>query len=510
MYTKANTKVHQTRQERFSTFESSTGVRGEISYPSLPLRRSPQRSDEVFDIRRERRSPSAPPRSLRQPLSTISQVSSTFSDSLDGEAEEAPSNDSWQSTEEGKKTEKITPEMASIIRRNTAHKRRIAQASNNGKLFVKKDSVGTGAMLSGSILHQIGEPDHVGWLHKKNDRYNFWKPRYFILKGQHLYWFKSSKPSEKTPKGIIDIVGYKVTAMDDTWDSSGRYGFRIDRDQARTYFFSSDNKDAIRDWTKAIMKTTISRRYSSMFSKPLPKPIVSSCNISTVPMSVARAMDPVPRPPSPTIRETIQRSLRRKNTDNLSSRDTRVLLGLSSYLGDDQALSDSFFAEQWQESISLQKQTFPQKSVLRRPSLPELRRLSSIRSTASAINPAELNALVRWANSHLPTSLQVQDSSASFFSGLALLRLAESIKGPCSPPVPDNAFPSDPSDEKTEGLFRLLEFLLNNGVRMGRLSINDIRHGRRDKIVTLLKALKTWEGQLITLSRERFVVPIGM
>lgn len=192
---KANTKVHQTRQERFSTFESSTGVRGEISYPSLPLRRSPQRSDEVFDIRRERRSPSAPPRSLRQPLSTISQVSSTFSDSLDGEAEEAPSNDSWQSTEEGKKTEKITPEMASIIRRNTAHKRRIAQASNNGKLFVKKDSVGTGAMLSGSILHQIGEPDHVGWLHKKNDRYNFWKPRYFILKGQHLYWFKSSKPS---------------------------------------------------------------------------------------------------------------------------------------------------------------------------------------------------------------------------------------------------------------------------------------------------------------------------
>jgi len=55
-----------------------------------------------------------------------------------------------------------------------------------------------------------------------------------------------------------------------------------------------------------------------------------------------------------------------------------------------------------------------------------------------------------------------------------------------------------------------LEFLLNNGVRMGRLSINDIRHGRRDKILTLLKALKIWEGQIIAAYKEQFVVPIRM
>ena len=185
--------------------------------------------------------------------------------------------------------------------------------------------------------------------------------------------------------------------MNVTLDSSGRYGFRIDRDHEKTYFFSSDDKNAIRDWTKAIMKATISWQHSSMFSKPVIyliidfcayqhyfiEPVVSSCNISTIPMSVARAMDPVPRPPSPSARETIQRSLRRRNTNDPSSRDTRVLLGLSSNKGDDQALSDSF-AEQWQECIWLQKQTSPQKSVLHRPSLPELGRVSSTRSTVSA------------------------------------------------------------------------------------------------------------------------------
>ena len=46
-----------------------------------------------------------------------------------------------------------------------------------------------------SILQQIGEPDHVGWMRKKGDRYNSWKQRYFVLKGHHLYILKSASAS---------------------------------------------------------------------------------------------------------------------------------------------------------------------------------------------------------------------------------------------------------------------------------------------------------------------------
>jgi hypothetical protein len=46
-----------------------------------------------------------------------------------------------------------------------------------------------------SILDQIGEPDHKGWMRKKGDRYNSWKSRYFVLKGPHLYILKSQDKS---------------------------------------------------------------------------------------------------------------------------------------------------------------------------------------------------------------------------------------------------------------------------------------------------------------------------
>lgn len=96
----------------------------------------------------------------------------------------------------------------------------------------------------------------------------------------------------------------------------------------------------------------------------------------------------------------------------------------------------------------------------------------------------------------MPDNLQITDPTGSLCGGLALLRLAESIKGrPSSPPVLDSAFPTDPNDDKLDGLFRLFDFLLDNDVKMGSVSINDVRQGKRDKIVQLLRALKAWEDK---------------
>lgn len=59
-----------------------------------------------------------------------------------------------------------------------------------------KESGVTGAIKQGqSILQQIGEPDHAGWMRKKGERYNMWKSRYLILKGPHLYCLRSSNTS---------------------------------------------------------------------------------------------------------------------------------------------------------------------------------------------------------------------------------------------------------------------------------------------------------------------------
>jgi hypothetical protein len=125
--------------------------------------------------------------------------------------------------------------------------------------------------------------------------------------------------------------------------------------------------------------------------------------------------------------------------------------------------------------------------------------------------------LIEWANSHLPSTLQL-NSKGFVCGGLELLRIAESIKGLRSSAVPDNAFPrGDDDDDRLEGLFTLFDFLLDNDVKMGAVSINDVRQGKRDKIIQLLKALRAWDDKknLVLLSignssmqASPFVVPV--
>jgi hypothetical protein len=62
---------------------------------------------------------------------------------------------------------------------------------------------------------------------------------------------------------------------------------------------------------------------------------VSSCNIPTIPLTVAQAMSPAPRPPSPTARAAAQKAHRQDNPNQLTTRDARVLMGLTSAEGAD-------------------------------------------------------------------------------------------------------------------------------------------------------------------------------
>lgn len=115
--------------------------------------------------------------------------------------------------------------------------------------------------------------------------------------------------------------------------------------------------------------------------------------------------------------------------------------------------------------------------------------------------------LIRWINSHLVgVPHKATDLSISLSNGLVLFRLAEAIKGvqPGASEVPDSLFATTPeeADEKLDGLFALFDFLLDNDVRMGSVSINDVRQGEREKLVQLVKALKTWKEKRQSLQRS--------
>ncbi|KAF8324573.1 uncharacterized protein EI90DRAFT_3075110 [Cantharellus anzutake] len=359
-------------------------------------------------------------------------------------------------------------------------------ANANGPVILKSDK---------SFLEQIEEFDHDGWMRKKGERYNTWKLRYFVLKGPHLYYLRGK--GEAKIKGYINIKGYRIIADENIYP--GRYGFRIVHDTGMTHYFSSDEQITIREWMKALMKATIARDYS--------KAVISSVNIPTIPLSVAQAMSPAPRPPSPTARDATQRALRRENTSQLSSRDAQVLMGLPSENGPSGAVSDiTGDSTTLRGDGSTLGPSTPHvdrtPKTASAPARPTRRQVENSVKSIPVESPQDVE-LLKWVNSHLAgTKHRATDLSASLSTGLVLYRVAEHIKGtPYGSEVTDSAFPSSPTDEKLDGLFILFDFLLDNDVRMGSVSINDVRQGNHDKLVQLVKSLKSWEEKRQELER---------
>lgn len=354
---------------------------------------------------------------------------------------------------------------------------------------------GPGLVQGRSVLEQIGTPDFNGWLMKRGEHYNIWKNRYCVLKGHNLYWMRSNSATETKIKGYINVSGYKIIPSDEV--KPGSFGFKMEHSNDKTHMFYSDTHSVIREWMKALMKSTIERDYS--------QPVSSTATVPTIPLDVAQAMNPPPRPPSPGSRAATQRAMRRPNPNQLSSRDAQVLLlGAETVKGDvkanDNRVKSFLPSEHIPSPIELSKSesydTTSTKSTA--PPRPVRNRLSSVTDSGSA--PAVDQGLIDWANSHLSPNLQFKDISDC--SGLNLMRIAESIRGkPASPPVPDSSFPSGPSDDKLDGLFSLFDFLLNNDVHLGTVSINDVRQGKKDKILQVLKALKSWEDKRKEISQ---------
>lgn len=68
--------------------------------------------------------------------------------------------------------------------------------------------------------------------------------------------------------------------------------------------------------------------------------------------------------------------------------------------------------------------------------------------------------------------------------------------------MPDSAFPQHSGDDRLDGLFKLFDFFLDNDVRVGNISINDVRFGEKEKILPVLRCMKAWEERRRTLAKS--------
>ncbi|PLW23139.1 hypothetical protein PCANC_25600 [Puccinia coronata f. sp. avenae] len=330
-----------------------------------------------------------------------------------------------------------------------------------------------------TALERIGAPDHIGWMRKKGEKYPTWKLRYFILKGSNLYYLKAE--NEIRIKGLIKLAGFKVVMDADV--HPGRYGFRIIHDNGATHLFSADDSKLLRDWMKAMMKATIDRDWVA--------PVISSCNIRTIPIREAQKMFPPPRPPSPLSRARVQKARMTANPDMLSEKDAAVLMGLPNLQHNIGASSSSPSSNNTPAVVN--------------PDSPD-ERLRSRKSTHRPLpddahgegsEEEELSTseqeLLDWMNEKIErrTSVVVRDFSRSIRNGLVLVRLIESLTGADSG-LADRAFiPTHllndhalshrgsiiQNDEDFDIFFSVFDFLNSQKIPLAGYSLNDLISG---------------------------------
>ncbi|ADV23483.1 hypothetical protein I305_01413 [Cryptococcus gattii E566] len=378
--------------------------------------------------------------------------------------------------------------------------------------------VGAGGLAGagGGALKQIGTPDYAGYLKKKGERYGGWKTRYVVLKGSTLYILKTDNADSL--KGRIDLHAHRIMVDDNT--NPGSYGFRLAPSQggnaaaaaaatgggAKSHSFSASEQTVVRGWMKALLKATIARDYT--------KPITSSCNIPTIPLAEAQAL--APRPPSPTTREAMQRATRRENPNQLTPHDANILMSLDTSSGEKRRASQNLGVggmsparpsrDMRRPSSNFSQNTQKPASSAAAPPVPAPApargSLGAVgRSQSSGDAPSDIPTseeapqLLEWVNTHLPPACpRATALPQSFTSGETVFFLVKSLSGvEPNPPVAPGAF--DPEADGLpglDGLIAMMDMLVDAGVKIDGISINEVRMGDTNGMVRLLKSVQNW------------------
>eukprot|EP01098_Paradermamoeba_levis_P004104 TRINITY_DN1791_c0_g1_i1.p1 TRINITY_DN1791_c0_g1~~TRINITY_DN1791_c0_g1_i1.p1 ORF type:complete len:467 (-),score=138.08 TRINITY_DN1791_c0_g1_i1:226-1626(-) len=132
----------------------------------------------------------------------------------------------------------------------------------------------------GISVASLSSPDKDGWLTKQGGSWKSWKRRWFVLKGDSLYYFKTQKDVEET--GIIELTRESVVKEDPT-NKKKKYAFSVatSPDAKRVFFMFPDTPQETQQWLNALNKAidkkkgggqSSSSSTSSYASSPSPSP----------------------------------------------------------------------------------------------------------------------------------------------------------------------------------------------------------------------------------------------
>ncbi|XP_015276562.1 PREDICTED: rho GTPase-activating protein 25 [Gekko japonicus] len=109
-------------------------------------------------------------------------------------------------------------------------------------------------------LSPLERPLKTGWLKKQRSIVKNWQQKYFVLKGQHLSYYKDEDDSKL--QGVIRLHSSTIKEVAATSDEGGRFIFEvipgISRDQNRTgqdsYLLMANSQSEMEDWVKVLRR----------------------------------------------------------------------------------------------------------------------------------------------------------------------------------------------------------------------------------------------------------------
>ncbi|RCI04627.1 polar growth protein [Rhizopus stolonifer] len=354
-----------------------------------------------------------------------------------------------------------------------------------------------------STTESFHAPEHEGWLHKQSDKYKTWNKRWFVLKGTNLFYFKS--PKEVRMKGIINLRGYRIVT--DETIHGGKYCFKAQHESERTFFFYTDSERSMKVWLTVLIKATISRDFRA--------PVMSSNQMATVPLEIARRMRP--RPPS-VIMYQKQMKPHEAKISTIGERKQVRESGITHHMIQEEEeesvpeIPAQYLHEEEEDVIDPQHRSLPISN--------------SHQSITSSISEEEedfdhhhwdMAQYTHWTNSYLPPEKKLVDLAGAFRNGDALILLLEAIsqKTIRRPPVQKGG---SVSVMMLDNIVAAFKFMGREGVEVdGRYTIKgkrnhyfcsgltriDVFGGNEEKIMTMLDAIKEWADANYTSPKKQ-------
>ncbi|NXU06493.1 SESQ1 protein, partial [Buphagus erythrorhynchus] len=94
--------------------------------------------------------------------------------------------------------------------------------------------------------------DNAGFLYKRGERHTAYHRRWFVLKGNMLFYFEDRDSRE--PVGVIVLEGCNVELC----DAAENYAFaiRFGGTKSRTYVLAAENQAAMESWVKSLSRAS--------------------------------------------------------------------------------------------------------------------------------------------------------------------------------------------------------------------------------------------------------------